>query len=890
MRGLTGLLALIGAACVAPAFAQEVSGGAEGWVTDDEGRPLAEVEVVGTAPDRSSRWTVFTRADGHFRLAPLPVGTYGIQLRQVGYRPVLFPEVRVRLGETASLGRVRLEPEAVGMPELVVSGEEAGLDVGTAATRVTLDVESLELLPVDRGFRSVVPLAPQANPSFLGDELNIAGSTGLENAYFVDGVNVTDPYLGANSIDLPYNFIEDIQLVTGGYEAELGRAQGGIVNVITRSGTNRLAAEAYAFLRSSALTTAPRFGVGEIALSDFAERDMGLNLSGPVVRDRAWFFMAYNPTFERRRPIVPGLGALADDRTRHRFAGKLDWRAGTATEMSLTIAGDPNAYDRVAPFVLTAAPSAFADAAVVLGHVTEGGVSVAVRARHQAGARVAFEGMASYLGMRNDILPRMEGTALQPVVQDVATGIVSGGYGGFQRDRNRRIAAQGRATVSLRGHLLGAGIEVEDNFTDHRFELSREGGAAGILTHEIDGTYTLFEFSSRARSHNRVVTLYLQDAWQIASRWLINAGWRFEPQRFATDGAESRTLVNQLLPRLGVVYQPGPPGTQKLFASAGRYQEQIPVVLSATVDGRTAVAFTSYPDNPFERSARPAALLGSGVADATPPAPRPQYYDEVTLGYERLLGHGVRGSIRAMYRAIREVIEDASDTSGVFVVGNPGRGALAHLPKPTRDYTALELMVQRSAHPRFNFLASYVLSRDYGNYTGLFASDAGIGGGNIGPQFDFPSQLTNGTGLLPADRTHVFKLSGSYRTGPSLTAGLTFLVASGTPLSEYGAIPEAGRPYWSFITQRGTAGRTPAIWDLGVRIAWDVRGGAPGHPRPRVLLDLLHIGSPRRAVEIDQLHYTALDGTLPTAPNPTYGQVIQYQGPMSLRLGVELGL
>jgi hypothetical protein len=265
---------------------------------------------------------------------------------------------------------------------------------------------------------------------------------------------------------------------------------------------------------------------------------------------------------------------------------------------------------------------------------------------------------------------------------------------------------------------------------------------------------------------------------------------------------------------------------------------------------------------------------------------RGESFDELVVGYERRVGRSLKAGIRGLHRRLRWAIDDGfSPVDNLFHFGNPGRGALAGTPRFTRRYTALEVTLEASGGTEFPFLMSYVLSRNSGNYTGLYSTDVMVPAPNFGPQGDFPDQLENGTGLLPNDRTHVFKLSGSHRFKFGFTAGVALLWASGTPLSEYGGIP-AGAPYWSFIGSRGGAGRTPALWDLNLRLAYDIPPrGSWGYPR--VLLDLLHIGSPRRAVTFDQVHFTAVDDAgNQTGSNATFGAVTHYQPPMSARLGV----
>jgi hypothetical protein len=204
----------------------------------------------------------------------------------------------------------------------------------------------------------------------------------------------------------------------------------------------------------------------------------------------------------------------------------------------------------------------------------------------------------------------------------------------------------------------------------------------------------------------------------------------------------------------------------------------------------------------------------------------------------------------------------------------------------------LELTLERAAGASSPWLRfSYVLSRTYGNYPGLYGSDWRLDFAHFGPLYATPEQHRNASGLLPNDRTHVLKLFGARHIGARVVLGASFLLASGTPISGYGAIPGFPPPFRGLTRARGTSGRTPAIWDLGIRVAYDLPTAFPGGVQTRLLLDLEHIGSPRTAVDYDQIRFTCLDDAGDqSCPNAGYGRVIQYQPPMTARLGIEARL
>jgi hypothetical protein len=204
------------------------------------------------------------------------------------------------------------------------------------------------------------------------------------------------------------------------------------------------------------------------------------------------------------------------------------------------------------------------------------------------------------------------------------------------------------------------------------------------------------------------------------------------------------------------------------------------------------------------------------------------------------------------------------------------------MPRARQRYTALELSVERSTPGPLYLLASYVLSRNVGNYTGLFATDYFTPGPNAGPQYDVPDLVTDEAyGLLPNDRTHVAKVAASYGLPFGVTLGGFLTVASGTPRSEFGT--SAAGFYTTFVRPRGSVGRTPTVWSLDLHAEYSPSFTLAARLRPRFLLDVFNVGSPREVLFYEQLRY--LDAAR-SQENPNYGVVTRYQAPMSARLGM----
>jgi hypothetical protein len=363
----------------------------------------------------------------------------------------------------------------------------------------------------------------------------------------------------------------------------------------------------------------------------------------------------------------------------------------------------------------------------------------------------------------------------------------------------------------------------------------------------------------------------------------------------ASDGTVAQKILDQVQPRIGIIYQPAELGTQKITASFGRFYEPLLLSLSALYHIKGALwTGTLYPNDPRIDTSG-ANYLGNFAGYLTNvPNVKGQYYDEYSLGYERLLSNEIKIGVRGIYRQLGQGIEDGIVSledqikyNSQQVYGNPGSGALSMLPKMKRKYKAIQLTLERFSPTGFNFLISYVLSRNWGNYDGFAETyDAG-GGAQVFPnntnQFGIPERLVNGEGLLPNDRTNVFKFFSSYVFDFGLTTGIVFQWMSGTPLNEFGFDSE-GYSVATFLVPRGTAGRTPSIWDLNFRFQYDFSKLIQIGTSTKVIVDILHFASQRKEIDYDQQHYFDYEQQY---PNPHYMVPVQFQPPMSVRLGVE---
>lgn len=868
--------------------AQQVTGNLEGRILDAQEKPLAEVSIVMQGPALQGQRGATSDDRGYFRVLVLPVGSYTVKLSHIAHHAATYENVPIRLGKTTTLGEVRLQSREMQMAEIVVSGERPVIDPTSTTIGENLRAESYNQLPVDRNFRSIATLIPQANATFYGDEANISGSTGTENIYVIDGMNVTDPVGGFGSTNLPYNFVQEIEIKTGGYEAEYGRALGGIINVITPSGGNDFHGQLFGFFTNQGFGGERRPGLEGAKVGDFSEYDAGLSLHGPLVRDQLWFFAAYNPNHAQEDIEIPGLGTYPDRKTSHLFAGKLTWQARENTNLVFTLFGDPSTHHEVySNPIVFGGPVQIENADVLLDIVEEGSINTSLQMRQTVSRNFLLEASISRLDQRHKFQPETERGRSEPSFRNLVNGLWSGGIGYVADDKSSRTAAKLGASLFIGKHALKAGLEYEDNLYDQSTYNSVNPG--GILR-VAAAAYTTFYSAWRGKVHNRVPSVFVQDAWQITKRFGINAGLRWDGQYFVgSDGNVAQTITDQFQPRVGFTYQLGALGSRKLFGSYGRFYEQVPTLFSGIYHINLIQFFVNYDHDPRLDPTGGDSTSFSQVVSPEVNGLRGQHFDEFVLGYEQQLWDQFKVGVRGLYRNLREVIEDGIDpANGVYLFGNPGKGNFSFFPRFEREYRAAELTVQTAGGRKYDFLASYVWSKNHGNYVGLYNADAGGGFPNANSLPDIVEQIPHSNGSLPNERTHVFKFSGSYRFNFGLIAGTSMIWQSGTPLSEFGA-GSFGPFFPIFLRQRGSAGRTPAIADLNIRLKYDLAKLTKTSLKPKLVLDAFHVFNQRKPVTYDQTHYFAMDENgNQTSPNENYGKPTRYHPPRTVRLGMEV--
>ena len=317
MRGRHLLLLLVLMLSAAPLLAQETTGQISGRIVDSQGLavPGATVTVIGPQGTK----TVATNGDGRFSLPFLTPGVYTIRAELQGFKAFEQKDVRVVLGQTAD---IPIAMQLGGVTEVVnITASAPVIDTTSTTAGAVLSSELLENVPVGRRLADALYLAPGVSSSSTAGHMNpsVSGGSGLDNLYVIDGVNVTSTgYGGLGSYSTtfgslgnatPFDFIQEVQIKTAGYPAEFGQSMGGVVNVVTKSGSNAFKGSGFAYSRPQALEspwTQVQTPNGTVQTLGSHTYDGGADLGGPIISNHLFFYGAIDPSrtcrhFRRRR-------------------------------------------------------------------------------------------------------------------------------------------------------------------------------------------------------------------------------------------------------------------------------------------------------------------------------------------------------------------------------------------------------------------------------------------------------------------------------------------------------------------------------------------------------------------------------------------------------------
>ncbi len=836
-----------------------------GQVTSSSGA-VAGATVTAWHPDTSGVRSTMSGADGRYRFSALAVGRYAVSAALGGLQSDIVP-AEVNVGEGTSVELLLENPRAV--EEIVVFGESVSpLDFTRAETARVVTSGDIQRLPIPRDQNAVVLMAPgavQGDSAFgtAGDGAHygagsayasLGGASVAENVYYINGMNVTNFRNGLGASTIPFEFYDQFQIKTGGYGAEFGRSTGGVVNAVTRRGSNdwRFAVGGY-FQPDSMRGDVPNVEhpsptVAYDSADGFDQRDdysTFVSAAGPVVRDRLFVYGIY----EFRDVSVndySASGRLYRETDNDGFWGlKLDWLLDDDHRIEYTGFSDKRTVDR-SSFVWDASTNAagrrFGETAIA-----RGGDNHIFAYRGYFGARLAATalwGMSKY-----DLTSESPADATCPAAYDFRSGrfIQIGCWTNFTKaaaDDEREVTRVDAEWVANEQHLIRIGLDHERNtsFDDlaysgdryYRYYTVAPGAvlpSGGVVPDGVTEVTRYREYFSKGHFDVLSTAFYVEDEWTIAS---LNATLRIgvRNERFDNRNAQGRTIVkitDQYAPRIGFSWDVGGNRNSKVFANYGRYH--LPLASIINVFFGSPEFYTEewfVLDQPI--AADGGTVLGEAIgetvvfddgalADVRTLVDRdiePMAQDEFILGYERIVSDYILG-ITFTWRDLAQGIEDITTDEALgaygafnYVIANPGRGLRTYydpdgdgsldeltlsaaelgFPAMKRRYKAVTLDLQRRWDGVFYARASYTWSHSHGNYEGRVRSETGEDLAGATTQFDFRGLLDGADGDLPNDRRHQLKMWGAWEFAGGWQVSAAVHFSSGRPRNAFGYHPD----------------------------------------------------------------------------------------------------
>ena len=664
-----------------------------GRVLDPTGAAMPRVLITATQVETNQVRTVVTDSHGRFHLSFLPIGRYRFHTQPDGFAAT-HRDLQLTVGAAFDLTLpVSL---AQASSSIDVNAQPAVLEENRSQISETILPAEIDNLPFNgRNYLDLALLAPGVSPTntnsvqtfaetspIIGQGYSVNSQRNLSNSFVVDGLSANDDAAGLTGNSYALDVVREFQVVTSGGQAEFGRALGGYFNIVTRSGTNHLHGTAYGFLRNQRLDAANALSRGKLPET---QGQFGATLSGPLRRDRTFFFTNY----EGRRLNTAGIITIAPSDAAQINARLLavGYKAplltvGTgATTLFPTTAHTDNGFARVDHEIssrdqLTArysyyglnstnARGAGGLAAVSYGTaVLDTNHTIALSNVRTFSPHVFNEtrGQFTYDSLN---APPNDQVGPQVTISGVAT------FGRLSASPTARLnylyEVVDNLVVQRGAHAIKTGFDFLFNSDAITFPQSLRGAYTfSSLATFLTGTYNIQGFTQSfgtptVQQNNPNIGFYAQDEWKASSQFTLNAGVRYDLQILRTIATDT----NNVSPRLGFAWSPYAAHNTVLRGSYGLFFDRIPLralanaLLSAdnTTDPAQA-ALLSYtfsptqagaPVFPFVAAAPPAgALLNYTLMD-----PHIQNATSQQAGLELQQQVGTAGTLAISYQHVR---------------------------------------------------------------------------------------------------------------------------------------------------------------------------------------------------------------------------------------------
>ena len=858
------------------------TGEIKGKVTDENGQGLPGIEIRIQSPNLQGTRSLLSSKNGEFTFHLLPVGEYRLTFRLDGFSTVIQERVIVRLGRVTNL-RVVMKPSDI-QEEILVTAPSPLIDKTSTDTSYTIGGEELEKIPVQN--RTVVDVV-KFTPGVTGVRVNTRRGTSTEgqpsfrgegeegNTWIVDGLAISGVRLKNSGMRINFDSLDEVQIISDPFSPEYGPAYGGIVNMVTKSGSNAFHGELSLVFTNKDFQAARQDQLSTVSAPDyFSDTNWYIDLGGPLIKDRLWFYLSNNYFTD-------------EEETRD---GQLDYLSVPGGEKSVR---SNNLFLKIS-YAVNDDHSLSATSIFQTSLGQKGGTGIPELYDEKSFSDTMFR--INYKGILNSStfieagLGRVERDSLiepldgdlgpaQHYIEDLARNL-NNSYGRVTDDQNR-LDLSIKLTKHLPSeqygnHEFNLGVEyydfsstfgvdfsgkTEDLFPGNGFDAGAKynfdtwRGNRGTPT--ISYEYGPFDFVNSARGFG----VYVKDklTW---GRFTIMAGLRSQTQNCLDNRGEklwSWGLKDFLSPRFSLSVDITGDGINVLKFGWGRFSDLITTMPLGLLNSGAGLTFRSYrwkgPLFPSESELHePSNWIFENEQRAQPfvidDDITPNFLNRYLVGYERRLGRNWAFS----GRFVRSSAEDLLEVLAVLDPETQYQFLYDNFELKKRSYWGIEVELNGRVGSSFYLNASYCRSSAKGtnpgqtetgswaqeegstNYLGLFGNHifvpnlpvlkelkeyvdwalGGLGGRGIGDEGWY--------GPLPYSVDHSVKVNAIYLAPWGLAFSTAFEYLSGYPYEKLGYVPFFGG-YYSFPEGRGTRSTPPHFYlDMGVEKEFKLAG------------------------------------------------------------------
>lgn len=906
-----------------PAHAVELKGQIRGVVTDADGLAIPGAVIAVSSPQLQGTVGDTTDEEGRFRAVGLPAGEYKVEVTKPGFQTWRGVSMRVNPGGTLTL-TVTLQ-SAVAGEEIVVEETKPTVDVTAVSSGVNLTKEMLRDIPsAGRDYQSALGLASGV---VGGGNPYMHGGFDSSNQYYLDGVNTTDPLTNTFSMNMNFDAIEEIQVITGGLDAEYGRSMGGTVNIVTKSGGNEFEGSAQ-YLYSSQATQLyqPLEGEDKDSLQ-FSDQSLALNLGGPLIRDKLWFFASVQGNYYLSTESVPeDVGrpeeypmAPRDWKSGYLF-GKLTWKPNANNQLWIHGQTDPTIIlnEVQSPYVLPSNEVWRYQGGWLasLGHqwTPSGDVVVDTQAYFQRSSLhimpITWRGCENWSEDGFTCLDEYDPNEWEGIEGSWSAydpdGFSVGPYWYSYYTMRQRASL----TSSLKyffdflgEHQVKLGVQGEALASDSFYTGLTEGITLYKYTESPTDwdSYEPYMLQTYNSNYNKKLTgylgtVFLQDVWKPVPRLTVRPGVRMDASSLLNDFDEQVFSSVTVAPRLGFAYDVLGDHRWNVHVYYGRvYDSGYLGVSNALSKIDTGLAVYQWDPEANEGAGGwgEEPIYSTSPNNLVAPDLKNPYSDEIDAGIDRDLGNGWGLGAGFAYEKAHNFWEDDEvnviwNAEGSDAIGfRNGENVLVYRFRTPDDiwtrYMALDLSVSKQFSDKWGMLGSYTWSNAYGTQSDQMVT----------AYYDVPEQRQYEEGILAYDIPHSVKLQGSYRDdhkwslgdkwGFGYLFGWDFRIRSGYPYrkSYYNDYFQG----WSNVYDDATdPDRLPAISSTNLKGGLTV---AVGRGKFDLTAECFNVFNSREVTSVDTT-YTDENGDVYTDSNGDvlYGTPLARQDPRYFQFGI----